>query len=88
MKYRAIWLSGAVAGVWATATAPVHADVTIQQKTSLEVAFTIHMHGATTTSVTADKKREDTESNCEGVMSLVCGNVQGGEIVRLDRGVI
>ena len=47
----------------------------------------IRMHGATVTSLTADKRREDTESHCEGMMSLVCGNLQGGEIVRLDRDV-
>lgn len=68
-------------------TSAVHADVTVQQKTSLDVASMIQMHGANTTSFTADKKREDTESHCEGVMSLVCGNVRGGEIVRLDRGL-
>jgi len=37
--------------------------------------------------MTADRKREDTESHCEGMMSLICGNVKSGEIVRLDRGV-
>ena len=65
----------------------VRADVSIQQKTSLDVASMIRMHGATTTNLTGDKKREDTESHCEGVMSLLCGNLQGGEIVRLDRDV-
>src|SRR5258706_175874 len=65
----------------------VRADVSIQQKTSLDVASMIRMHGATTTNLTTDKKREDTESHCEGVMSLLCGNLQGGEIVRLDRDV-
>ena len=67
--------------------AGAHADVTVQQKTALEVASLIHLHGATTTNVSADKKREDTESHCEGMLSLVCGNIQGGEIVRLDKAV-
>ena len=71
----------------AALTTTVRADVSIQQKTSLEVASMIRMHGATVTNLTADKKREDTESHCEGMMSLVCGNLQGGEIVRLDRDV-
>jgi hypothetical protein len=71
----------------AALTTAVRADVSIQQKTSLEVASMIRMHGATVTDLTADKKREDTESHCEGMMSLVCGNLQGGEIVRLDRDV-
>jgi hypothetical protein len=63
----------------------VHADVTITQKTNLDVASLISSHGASTLSSIADKQREDTESYCEGVMSIVCGNLQGGEIVRLDR---
>jgi hypothetical protein len=71
----------------AALTTPARADVSIQQKTSLEVASMIRMHGATVTNLSADKKREDTESHCEGMMSLVCGNLQGGEIVRLDRDV-
>jgi hypothetical protein len=71
----------------ALAAAAVHADVTVEQKTTLDVASMIRMHGATTTSITADKKRDDTESHCEGVMSLVCGNLHGGEIVRLDKGL-
>jgi len=47
----------------------------------------IRTHGSSTTNIAPDKKREDTESHCEGMMSLVCGNVRGGEIVRLDRGL-
>ena len=69
----------------ATITTPARADVTVQQKTSLDVASVVHLHGAITTNISADKKREDAESHCEGMMSLLCGNVQSGEIVRLDR---
>ena len=65
----------------------VHADATIEQKTTLDVASMIRSHGSSTTNITADKKREDNESHCEGMLSLVCGNIRGGEIVRLDRGV-
>jgi len=65
----------------------VHADATIEQKITLDVASMIRSHGASTTNITADKKREDSESHCEGMLSLVCGNIHGGEIVRLDRGV-
>jgi hypothetical protein len=75
------------AAMLAAFTTTVRADVSVQQKTSLEVASMIRMHGATVTNLTADKKREDTESHCEGMMSLLCGNLQGGEIVRLDRDV-
>jgi hypothetical protein len=69
------------------AAGAVLADVTVQEKTTLDVASMIRMHGAATTSVTADKKRDDSESHCEGMMSLLCGNLHGGEIVRLDRGL-
>ncbi len=75
------------AAMLAAFSTTVRADVSIQQKTSLDVASMIRMHGATTTNLTVDKKREDTESHCEGMMSLLCGNLQGGEIVRLDRDV-
>jgi hypothetical protein len=75
------WTAALLAAHWS----PLWADVSIQQKTTLDVASLVQMHGATTTNVTSDKKREDTESHCEGMMSLLCGNVQGGEIVRLDR---
>src|SRR5271165_4555485 len=79
---RAIWF---MAGASLACAAAVRADVTIQQNTTLDVASMIRMHGASTTSISIDKKREDTESHCEGMMSLVCGNMHGGEIVRLDR---
>jgi hypothetical protein len=69
------------------ASAAANADVTVEQKTTLDVASMIRMHGATTTSITPYKKRDDSESHCEGMMSLVCGNLHGGEIVRLDRGL-
>ncbi len=89
---RPVYLAIGPALAAALAAAPVaptavRADVTIEQKTSLEVASLIRVHGAMTTSIGLDKKREDTESHCEGVMSLVCGNLRSGEIVRLDRGV-
>ena len=67
------------------AAATSRADITIEQKTTLDVASLIRAHGSSTTNITADKKREDSESHCEGMMSLVCGNVRSGEIVRLDR---
>jgi hypothetical protein len=68
-------------------TATVRADVTLQQNTALNVASLMRMHGVTTTTLTADKRREDTEAHCEGMMSLLCGNVQSGDIVRLDKNV-
>jgi hypothetical protein len=82
--FQSLFYIVAGAPLWATA---VQADVTIEQKTTLEVASIIRTHGSSTSSITTDRKREDTDSHCEGVMSLVCGNVRGGEIVRLDRGL-
>jgi hypothetical protein len=66
--------------------AVAHADVTVEKKTSLDASI-MRMHGSTITRIAGEKKRDDTESHCEGMMSLVCGNVRSGEIVRLDRGV-
>jgi hypothetical protein len=62
------------------------ADVTIQQQTTFDLAI-IKAHGTTTESTTADKQRRDTEFHCEGFMSLLCGNAQSDEILRLDRDV-
>src|SRR5450631_2649340 len=84
--YRVLRTTCLVAGA-ALGAAVARADVTIEQKTALDVASMIRVHGATTTSITADKKRDDSESHCEGIMSLVCGNLHSGEIVRLDRGL-
>jgi hypothetical protein len=69
------------------AAAIARADVTIERKTTLDVASMIRTHGSSTINIADDKKREDTESHCEGMMSLLCGNVHGGQIVRLDRGL-
>lgn len=63
------------------------ADVTISQQTTFDAASLMKSHGSMTSVYTLDKKREDTETHCEGLFSIVCGNMQSGEIVRLDRGV-
>jgi hypothetical protein len=88
MKARSVPLLPAViiAGICFSAATAI-ADVTIERKTTLDVASMIRTHGSSTTNITTDKKREDTESHCEGMMSMVCGNVRGGQIVRLDRGL-
>lgn len=61
------------------------ADVTIEQNTTLTALQLVHLHGKITELVSNDKQRNDTETHCEGIMSLVCGNLGGGEIIRLDR---
>jgi hypothetical protein len=61
-----------------------HADVTIQEQSTFDLSI-IKAHGTTTELTTADKERRDTAFHCEGLMSLLCGNAQSGQIVRLDR---
>ena len=63
-----------------------HADVTTESVTTLDVSI-VKAHGTTTEYTTADKQRSDTALQCEGLLSLVCGNAQAGEIIRLDRNV-
>jgi hypothetical protein len=79
--------AGMILLAWLGCSAAARADVTIKQNTTLDVASMVRMHGTTTESIVADKKRSDTESHCEGLLSMVCGNQHGGEIVRLDRDV-
>jgi hypothetical protein len=83
LKHTCAFASGVVLFSFGVA---VKADVTITQQTSFDVAL-IKTHGSNVTAYSADKKRQDVETHCEGVMSIVCGNVQSGDIVRLDKGV-
>jgi hypothetical protein len=70
----------------AAASAPgvAGADVTVEQQTTFDLAF-IKAHGTSTEYTTTDKQRRDTDLHCEGFMSMVCGNAQSGDIIRLDR---
>jgi hypothetical protein len=61
-----------------------HADVTVQQNMSFDVAI-IKAHGTNTEYTTADKQRRDSSTQCEGWMKMLCGNTQSGEIIRLDK---
>jgi hypothetical protein len=78
---------GAMALGTCFALQPALADVTISQQTTFDAASFVKSHGSTTTVYTLDKERRDSETHCEGMLSIVCGNMQSGEIVRLDRGV-
>ena len=60
------------------------ADVTVQQQSTFNLSI-VKAHGTDTEYVTADKERRENTFHCEGFLSLVCGNTQSGEIVRLDR---
>ncbi len=81
----ALMLAGLGAAI-AGAPGAVRADVTIQENTTFDFAI-IRAHGTTTEYTTADKQRRDSDLHCEGFMSLLCGNVQSGEIIRLDKDV-
>jgi len=70
----------------AFAAAPVRADVTVQESTHFTLSI-IKAQADSTEMVSADKQRLDSSLHCEGFMSLVCGNSQGSEIVRLDKDV-
>ena len=60
------------------------ADVTIGQKTSMNLAgINIDINSVERTS--GDKQRTDTTTQCHGLLSLFCHNMQGGRIVRLDK---
>jgi hypothetical protein len=75
-------LSATIAG----APGSARADVTIEEQTTFDFAI-IKAHGTATEYTTADKQRRDSDLHCEGFMSLLCGNTQSGEIIRLDRDV-
>jgi hypothetical protein len=68
------------------ACAVAHADVTIQDQTTINVAF-IKAHGSSTNRISDDKKRTESEFSCEGFMSMLCGKNGSLEIVRLDQSV-
>jgi hypothetical protein len=73
------------AGVLLSAACCVaRADVTMQQLTTLDFGF-IKQHGTTTEYLTTDKRRLDTDAQCEGFMAMFCKDAQTGDIVRLDR---
>ena len=60
------------------------ADVTVEEQMTFDLSI-IKANGTTTEYTTADKQRRDTAMHCNGLLSIVCGNQQSGEIVRFDR---
>jgi hypothetical protein len=82
---RTLSVAGFAAAI-AAAPAVTRADVTIQQQSSFDIAV-VKAHGTSTEYTATDKQRRDADFHCEGFMSMVCGNAQGAEIVRLDRNV-
>jgi hypothetical protein len=82
-RFAPLWIAG-VATVAIAATGAARADVTIEDQSTFDVTI-IKAHGTSTEFTTADKQRRDSTFNCEGFMSLLCGNTQSGEIIRLDK---
>ncbi|GAC1453841.1 MAG: hypothetical protein PVSMB6_08790 [Steroidobacteraceae bacterium] len=77
------WMAG-IATAAIAATGMSRADVTIENQSTFDVTI-VKAHGTSTEFTTADKQRRDSTFNCEGFMSLLCGNAQSGEIIRLDK---
>jgi hypothetical protein len=78
-----LWLAGFAALALAM-TGAARADVTIEDQSTFDVTI-VKAHGTSTEFTTADKQRRDSSFSCEGFMSLLCGNTQSGEIIRLDK---
>ena len=61
------------------------ADVTETKTSTLNVSIT-KINSTDTDRYSGDKKRTDSETRCEGfLMSRLCGDIKGGEIIRLDK---
>ncbi len=72
------------AASFALLSVPARADVTVGQKTSMNVAgVNIDIDSVERTS--GDKQREDTTTRCHGLLALFCHDLESGRIVRLDR---
>jgi hypothetical protein len=77
-------LAGAALAAALTLPRPAAADVTVQEQASFDLAI-FKMHITSSEETSTDKQRRDSEARCEGFMSLLCGDQQSGEIVRVDR---
>jgi len=63
------------------------ADVTETRTMRMDIGFG-KIDSTTTERISGEKKRTDSNSHCEGfLLSMVCGHMAGGEIVRLDKNV-
>ncbi|MBV8909673.1 MAG: hypothetical protein JOZ89_02820 [Gammaproteobacteria bacterium] len=82
----ALVLAAATVHLVSSASGGARADVTIEQQTTFDLAF-IKAHGTATEYTTVDKQRRDSSLHCEGFMSMLCGNTQSADIVRLDKEV-
>ena len=85
-RFSPLWLAGFATIASGLSGAP-RADVTIEEQSTFDFSV-IKAHGSSTELTTTDKQRRDSTFNCEGFMSMLCGNSQSGEIIRLDRDVL
>lgn len=76
----------ALVAVIAVATVrPAMADVTETKSMTFDMGF-LKVNSTVTERISGDKKRTDTDARCEGrLLSMFCGDMAGGEIVRLDK---
>jgi hypothetical protein len=75
------WVSAAVAALSCTLA---HADVTVEQQTSMSLGG-MNIDISSTERTSSEKQRRDSETKCHGFLAMFCRDVQGGEIVRLDK---
>jgi hypothetical protein len=61
------------------------ADVTETKTITLNMSIA-KINSTDTERYSGDKKRTDSETRCEGfLLSMICGDIKGGEIIRLDK---
>ena len=82
--HQLLGLGAALAGV-VLPPAIARADVTETKTSTFKVAI-ININSTDTERYSGDKKRTDSETRCDGfLMSKLCGDIKGGEIIRLDK---
>jgi len=68
-------------------SSPAVADVTEATTMSFDMGFG-KINSTITEQIAGDKRRTDTDAHCDGfLLSMLCGNMRGGEIVRLNKNV-
>lgn len=66
---------------------PARADITQSKAMTFDMGLA-KINSTITDRLSGQKKRSDTDTKCEGfLLSMICGDMRGGEIVRLDKDV-
>jgi len=68
-------------------TGPALADVTTQERLSIDLGGAFDFSLSSTDYTAADRQRRDSQVHCQGFMSLLCPKGTESDITRLDRGV-